>query len=91
MKIQILRGGLDSKNPKQKFSIFQNYQKIEYLEISPTELGEYCLKKLDRLLNTFITIVDEGEIYDEARNTERKIKHGHYKGPLHGIPFFCQR
>lgn len=83
-------------NPKQKFSILllQNYQKIEYLEISPTEPVEYCLariKKLNQLLNTFITIVDEGEIYDEARNIERKIKHGRYKGPLHGIPFFCQR
>jgi aspartyl-tRNA(Asn)/glutamyl-tRNA(Gln) amidotransferase subunit A len=65
-------------------------KKIEVLEISPLDLVEDCLdriKKLNCIFNTFITISDDNEIYENARKAERDIKLGRYKGPLHGIPF----
>jgi aspartyl-tRNA(Asn)/glutamyl-tRNA(Gln) amidotransferase subunit A len=71
-------------------SVKELSKKIENLEISPVELAESCLiriKELDRLFNTFITIANENEIYENARNAERDIKLGYYKSPLHGIPF----
>ena len=59
-------------------------EKIENLEISPVELVESCLiriKKLDLLYNTFISIANENDIYETARNAEREIKLGCYRGP----------
>jgi aspartyl-tRNA(Asn)/glutamyl-tRNA(Gln) amidotransferase subunit A len=73
-----------------QFTIKDLSNKIESLEISPTELIECYLtriKKLDRLFNTFITVSNENEIYEDAKNAEREIKQGYYRGPLHGIPF----
>ncbi len=73
-----------------QFTIKDLSKKIESLEILPTELIECYLtriKKLDRLFNTFITVSNENEIYEDAKNAEREIKQGYYRGPLHGIPF----
>ena len=71
-------------------SVKELSEKIENLEISPVELVDSCLiriKKLDRLYNTFISIANKNDIYETARNAEREIKLGCYRGPLHGIPF----
>lgn len=65
-------------------------KKIELLEISPIELVEHYLgriKKLSGIFNMFITLLNENEIYENAKNVEKDIKRGRYKGPLHGIPF----
>jgi aspartyl-tRNA(Asn)/glutamyl-tRNA(Gln) amidotransferase subunit A len=42
-------------------------------------------QKLDRVLNSFITLLPEGAMED-ARQMDTEIAHGQYRGPLHGIP-----
>jgi aspartyl-tRNA(Asn)/glutamyl-tRNA(Gln) amidotransferase subunit A len=72
------------------FSIRQISDKIRNGDVSPVDLSEVCLsriKKLDTLLNSFITVVDEQQIYKQAETCEKEIKRGNYLGPLHGIPF----
>jgi aspartyl-tRNA(Asn)/glutamyl-tRNA(Gln) amidotransferase subunit A len=72
------------------FSIQKISSCIENGEILPTDLVDICLrriKKLNPILNSFITIIDEQQIYNQAELAEKKIKKGEYHGPLHGIPF----
>ncbi|MCG5105023.1 amidase [Oceanobacillus alkalisoli] len=57
-------------------------------EISPVQIVKSALeriKKIDSKLNTFITINGKQAIAD-AKEMEKDIKKGNYKGPLHGIP-----
>ena len=57
-------------------------------EISPVEVIEAHLSRIDAtepVLNSFITLLaDESRI--AARQAEKDIQAGRYKGPLHGIP-----
>ena len=56
--------------------------------ISPVELFDATLQRIHRLqpkLNSFITITEE-EGRRAAIRAEDEIQHGHYRGPLHGIP-----
>ncbi|MDQ6722845.1 MAG: amidase [Thermoproteota archaeon] len=72
------------------YSIHQISDKIKNGDISPVDLVDVCLnkiKKLNPLLGSFITIVDEQQIYKQAEYSEKEIKQGNYLGPLHGIPF----
>lgn len=72
------------------FSINQIAESIKIGEILPTDLIDSCLKRIKKLnssLNSFITIADEQQLYNEAEIAEKDIKQGNYKGPLHGIPF----
>ncbi len=58
-------------------------------DLSPLALTEACLERIDALetrLNTFITLTAE-QARAQARQAEAEIKGGHYRGPLHGIPF----
>ncbi len=62
--------------------------KIHNKEISPVELTEAALAAADMLqptLNSFITILHDRAM-DQARESERAISRGDYRGPLHGIP-----
>jgi aspartyl-tRNA(Asn)/glutamyl-tRNA(Gln) amidotransferase subunit A len=57
-------------------------------KISPVELTEGCLRRIERLnpkLNAFITVTAESALA-QAREAETEIKGGHWRGPLHGIP-----
>jgi aspartyl-tRNA(Asn)/glutamyl-tRNA(Gln) amidotransferase subunit A len=72
------------------FSIKQISGKIKNGDISPVDLAEVCLnriEKLNPLLNSFITVVDEQQVFKQAEISEKEIKQGNYLGPLHGIPF----
>lgn len=72
------------------YSIRQISDKIKNGDVSPVDLVEVCLdriKKLNPILNSFITVVDEKQIYKQAEISENGIKRGNYLGPLHGIPF----
>jgi aspartyl-tRNA(Asn)/glutamyl-tRNA(Gln) amidotransferase subunit A len=72
------------------FSVKQLSEKIKNNEISPVDLIEYCfdrINKFNRSLNAFITVLDEKDVYNNARIAEKEISHGNYRGPLHGIPF----
>ena len=57
-------------------------------EISPVELTQACLERidaLDPLLNCFITVTAEAAL-SGARQAEQEIQSGAYRGLLHGIP-----
>ena len=61
---------------------------VEKKEISPVEIIDAHLSRIDAtepILNSFITLLaDESRI--AARQAEKDIQSGKYKGPLHGIP-----
>jgi len=62
---------------------------IRKKQISPLELTKSYLdriKKLNPVLNAYLTITEEQAIA-AARRAEREIARGNYRGPLHGIPF----
>lgn len=74
----------------EDFTIEYLSRNIQKQNIFPTNIIEFCLtriKKLNPLLNSFITVVEEEEIYNEAEKYEKEIKKGIYRGQLHGIPF----
>ena len=56
--------------------------------VSPTELTEACLARIEAVeprLNAFITVTAD-LARTQARDAEREIAAGRYRGPLHGIP-----
>lgn len=58
-------------------------------EVSPTELAEHFLARLDtvgRSLNGVVTLVPELAMA-EAKRAEDELAHGVDRGPLHGIPY----
>lgn len=57
-------------------------------QVSPTELTEHFLRRIDRLnprLNAFTTVAAE-QALAEARRLDDEIVRGRTRGPLHGIP-----
>ena len=69
-------------------SIAEIAPRIRAREVSPVELTQACLDRIERLeptVNAFITVTAEAALA-EARAAEDDIQHGHYRGPLHGIP-----
>jgi aspartyl-tRNA(Asn)/glutamyl-tRNA(Gln) amidotransferase subunit A len=63
-------------------------QEVQTKRISPRELTEACLARIEKLnptLNAFITVTAESAL-EEAKRAETEIARGEWKGPLHGIP-----
>jgi aspartyl-tRNA(Asn)/glutamyl-tRNA(Gln) amidotransferase subunit A len=63
--------------------------KIRRNELSPVELTAACLDRLDtrgRKLNAVATLMRDSAMA-EARQAEREIRRGRYRGLLHGIPY----
>ena len=61
---------------------------IESREVSPVEVAEAYLERIDDLdfkFNSYITVLHERAL-EEARQAEQEIQAGNYRGPLHGIP-----
>jgi aspartyl-tRNA(Asn)/glutamyl-tRNA(Gln) amidotransferase subunit A len=61
---------------------------IQAQEISPVEVIQAQLDRIDQLdptLNAYLTVLSE-QAMQEARTAEQEIRHGHYRGPLHGVP-----
>ena len=61
---------------------------IQAGEISPVEVIEAHLSRIratEPVLNSFITLLPD-EALAAARQAERDIRAGRYRGPLHGIP-----
>ena len=61
---------------------------VQSKEISPVEIIEAHLSRIDEtepVLNSFITLL-ANEARTAARQAEKDIQAGRYKGPLHGIP-----
>ena len=62
---------------------------IRTREVSPVELVDAFLtriKETNAELNAFITVTDE-HARQAAREAERDIMAGRYRGPLHGLPY----
>lgn len=58
-------------------------------EISPVDLVRACLARIERYdstLRAYITVCGEQALAD-AKESEREIAAGRYRGPLHGLPF----
>jgi len=69
-------------------SIHQATELLENKEISPIELTQAHLQRIEQLdpqVNAFITLMPELAL-QQARQAEADIVHGHYLGTLHGIP-----
>lgn len=61
---------------------------IRKKEISPLELTKTLLKRIEKVdpkLNSYISVLNDQAI-KSAKNAEKEITDGNYKGPLHGIP-----
>jgi aspartyl-tRNA(Asn)/glutamyl-tRNA(Gln) amidotransferase subunit A len=71
-----------------RLSIETTAELVRTRQISPVSLVESCLARIAALeprLNAFITVTaDLARV--QARQAERDIAAGRYKGPLHGIP-----
>lgn len=70
-------------------SIAEQAALIRKKEISPVELVDVYLKRIDRwdrVLHSWITVCADSA-RNEARKAEAEIAKGSYRGPLHGIPF----
>lgn len=62
---------------------------IRQRNLSPVELVRQTLERIEKLqpaLNAYVTVTGESAL-DEARRAEQEIQRGHYRGPLHGIPY----
>src|SRR6266436_5281564 len=58
-------------------------------QMSPVELTEHCLERLERLgprYNAVVTVMREHALA-QARRAEGEIAAGRWRGPLHGIPY----
>ena len=63
--------------------------RIRRRAISPVELAESYLDRSRRLgpkFNAYVTLTEERAM-TQARAAEKEIAAGHYRGPLHGIPY----
>ncbi len=64
-------------------------ERIRTRQLSPVELTTAYLerdKKYGRQLNAFAMILPDLAL-EQAQKAETEIKQGHYRGPLHGIPY----
>ena len=66
---------------------------VRRLRVSPVELVNACLKRIEQLnpeLNSFITVLAD-QALAQARVAEAEIKAAKWRGPLHGISGGDQR
>src|SRR5271165_6284880 len=74
--------------PAVMLSLADAAAKIRSGSLSPVELTRACLDRVERLnpvLNAFITVTADLAM-EQARQAEREILAGDWRGPLHGIP-----
>ncbi len=70
-------------------TIAEAARRLEAKTLSPVALVEALLDRIESLnpqLDTFVTLMGE-QALESARRAEDEIVAGHYRGPLHGIPF----
>lgn len=72
-----------------QLSIYEASELIKEKQLSPVDLVEALIKRIEAtnpLTNAYITVREKEELLEEAKQCEREILNGQYKGPLHGIP-----
>jgi aspartyl-tRNA(Asn)/glutamyl-tRNA(Gln) amidotransferase subunit A len=70
-------------------SVGELAKKIESKQISPVELAQSYLDRSQKLgpkLNAYARLTPEIAL-EQAEAAEKEIHRGHYRGPLHGIPY----
>ncbi|HVH60730.1 MAG TPA: amidase, partial [Candidatus Sulfotelmatobacter sp.] len=70
-------------------SVSELAKRIESKKLSPVELTELYLdrsQKFGARFNAYATLTPE-IARDQAKAAEKDIQRGHYRGPLHGIPY----
>ena len=70
-------------------SVTELARQIEKKQISPVEVVEAYLERIERLdpqLNAYLSVCQD-EARQAARDAEDAVARGHYRGLLHGIPF----
>jgi aspartyl-tRNA(Asn)/glutamyl-tRNA(Gln) amidotransferase subunit A len=64
-------------------------KRIESKKLSPVEVTQHFLDRSEKLgprFNAYAQLTPEIAL-DQARAAEKEIRRGHYRGPLHGIPY----
>src|SRR5216683_1479325 len=64
-------------------------KRIEAKKLSPVELTKYFLERSEKLgprFNAYARLTPEIAMA-QAQTAEKEIQRGHYRGPLHGIPY----
>jgi aspartyl-tRNA(Asn)/glutamyl-tRNA(Gln) amidotransferase subunit A len=64
-------------------------KKIEAKQLSPVELTESYLQRSEKLgprFNAYARLLPDTAM-EQAHAAEKEIQRGHYRGPLHGIPY----
>jgi aspartyl-tRNA(Asn)/glutamyl-tRNA(Gln) amidotransferase subunit A len=70
-------------------SVGELAKQIQAKELSPVELTESYLERSEKLgpkLNAYARLTPTLAL-DQAQAAEKEIQRGHYRGPLHGIPY----
>ncbi|MBI2087812.1 MAG: hypothetical protein HYT78_03600 [Deltaproteobacteria bacterium] len=76
------------EKPLFHLTIHEAQKLIQSGALSPVELTRAVLKRIEAVdgqLHAYLNLMAESAI-QEARRAEAEILHGHYNGPLHGIP-----
>jgi aspartyl-tRNA(Asn)/glutamyl-tRNA(Gln) amidotransferase subunit A len=69
-------------------SILDLSKQLQARKISPVDLTQDCLARIEKLnpvLTAFITVTADSALA-QARQAEKEIQRGKWRGPLHGIP-----
>jgi Asp-tRNA(Asn)/Glu-tRNA(Gln) amidotransferase A subunit family amidase len=69
-------------------SVSQLSELIKSRQVSPVEVVEGYLERIDRLsdrLYAYLTVCRDQAV-EAARASERELARGAYRGPLHGVP-----
>ncbi len=64
-------------------------KRVESKKLSPVEVAQHFLDRSEKLgprFNAYARLTPEIAL-DQARAAEKEIRRGHYRGPLHGIPY----
>src|SRR6202049_4214889 len=64
-------------------------KRVETKKLSPVELTQIYLDRSTKLgprFNAYARLTPEIAL-EQAKAAEKEIQHGHYRGPLHGIPY----
>lgn len=70
-------------------SVRELAEQIRARRLSPVELAEIYLDRLESIgprLGAVVTVMREAAL-EEARERERELRRGRWRGPLHGIPY----
>jgi aspartyl-tRNA(Asn)/glutamyl-tRNA(Gln) amidotransferase subunit A len=70
-------------------SVSELAKRIESKKLSPVELTKVYLERSQKLgprFNAYAQLTAESAL-EQAKTAEKEIQRGHYRGPLHGIPY----